>query len=267
MGDMNNLAYLYGESGENLDRALEVASSVYRKLPDNPDVADTLGWLYVITKNYSEAEPYLQKAIDKKPDTPAIIYHMGVLLYHQQKQQEAELLLNDAVAKGITGKELSGAKEILAEIEKFTTQLLKAVAAKEEGDSVEAITLFEEILKREGYNGVAAADLAILYAEQNQDITKALELAQKAYDEKPTDAHRADALGWVYYHQGSLLMAKKYVEEALSNDESYGAAQLHLGAIYLEKEDIEAAKKALEKAGTMTLSTADKKQLEKLLQE
>ena len=263
---MNNLAYLYGESGENLDRALELASSVYRKLPGNPDVADTIGWLYVIQKKYSEAEPYLLKAIEKKPDTAAIVYHLGVLRYHQKKQQDAEVLLNDAVAKGITGKELSGAKEILAEIEKFTTQLRMAITAKEAGDSTKAINLYEEILKREGFNGVAAADLAVLYAEQSKDIKKALELAQKAYDAKPTDAQRADALGWVYYHQGSLLMAKKYVEEALSNDESYGAAQLHLGAIYLKKEDAEAAKKALEKAGTMTLSTADKKQLEKLLQ-
>jgi len=264
MPAMNNLAYLYGESGENLDRALELALSVYRKLPKNPDVADTLGWLYVVKKEYSEAESYLQKAYDKKPDTPVIIYHLGVLRYHLKKQKEAEELLNDAIVKGITGKELSGAKEILVEIEKFNKQLLMAVAAKDKGDSAKAMSLFEGILKRVGYNGVAAADLAVLYAEQNKDITKALDLAQQAYDEQPTDAHRADALGWVYYHQGSLLMAKKYVEEAIANDEQYGAAHFHLGAVYLKKEDIAAARKAFEKAGNMIMSAADKKQLNTL---
>jgi tetratricopeptide (TPR) repeat protein len=267
MPAMNNLAYLYGESGENLDRALELALNVYRKLPENPDVADTLGWLYVIKKEYAEAEPYLRKAYTKKPDSPAIVYHMGVLYYHLKKLQDAEKLLNDAVAKGISGKELSAAKEILAEIEKFNRELLVAVAAKEQGENAKAISLFEETLKRVGFNGDAAADLAVLYAEQNKDITKALDLAQRAYDEKPTDARRADALGWVYYYQGSLLMAKKYVEEALENDEKYGAAQLHLGAIYLKKEDIAAAGKALEMAENMNLSVADRKQLTILMKQ
>lgn len=263
---MNNLAYLYGESGNNLERALELASSVSRKLPDNPDVADTLGWIYVMKEAYSQAEPYLQTAVKAKPDTPVIVYHMGVLRYHQKKQQEAALLLNDAVAKGLTGTELANAQEILVAIKGVNEQLLAAVAAKEQGDSAKAISLFEEILEREGFNGVAAADLAMLYAEQNKDIAKALELAQKAYDANPTDAQRADALGWVYYYQGSLLMAKKYVEEALDNDALYGAAQLHLGAVYLKKEDTAAAKSAFEKAGTMTLSVADKRLLETLLQ-
>jgi len=263
---MNNLAYLYGESGNNLNRALELAASVSKKLPNNPDVADTLGWLYVMKKAYSLAEPYLQTAIDAKPDNPTVIYHMGVLRYHQQRQKDAELLLNDGIAKGITGTDLSKANEILAEIGKFNTQLLAAEFAKDEGDSAKATGLFEKILDREGYNGAVAANLAVLYAEQNKDITKALELAQKAYDEKPTDAHRSDALGWVYYHQGSLLMAKKYVEEAIDSDEQYGAAQLHLGAVYLKKEDAAAAKAAFEKAESMTLSTADKKQLETFMQ-
>ncbi len=261
MPAMNNLAYLYGESGENLDRALELATGVYRKLPENPDVADTLGWLYVINKEYSEAEPYLQKAYAQKPESPVIMYHMGVLRYHLKKLQDAEKLLHEAVAKGITDKELSAAKEILAEIEEFNKEFLVAVAAKERGEKEKAVILFEKILKRVGYNGVAAADLAVLYAEQGGDITKALALAQQAYDENPADARRADALGWVYYHQGSLLMAKKYVEEAIENDEQYGAAQLHLGAIYLKKEDIAAASKAFEMAASMSLSAADKKQL------
>lgn len=263
---MNNLAYLYGESGENLGRALELATSVSRKLPDNPDVADTLGWIHVIRKAYSQAEPYLQKAVEEKGDTPAIVYHMGVLRFHQDKQQDAELLLNDAVAKGLVGAELGKAKEILAKIEGLNKQLLVAVSAKEKGDSVKAIGLFEELLEREGFNGVAAADLAMLYAEQNKKIARALELSQKAYDAKPTDAHRADALGWVYYHQGSMLMAKKYAEEAIASDDSYGAAQLHLGAVYLKEEDVTAAKRAFDKASAMTLSVADKKRLETLLQ-
>ena len=259
---MNNLAYLYGESGENLDRALQLALAVSRKLPDNPDVADTVGWIYVVMKNFVKAEPYLEKALAAKPNAAVVQYHLGVLRYHQKKMEEAEALLTNAMGKGLSGKELDDARIIVTGIEEQNNQLNIAVAAKEQGDFGKAIDLYEEIIEREGFNGTAAADLAVLYAEQGKDIAKAMELAQKAYEEKPKDAKRADALGWVYYHQGSLLMAKKYIDEAVENDEQYGRAQLHLGAVYLKKEDKSAAKQAFDKAGSMKLSSAEKQQLE-----
>ena len=263
---MNNLAYLYGEGGRDLDRALELALAVSRKLPDNPDVADTLGWIYVLQKEYSKAEPYLEKAIDKKPENSAVIYHMGVLRYLQNNQQEAKVLLQDAVAKKIIGADLDKATEILHTIEKSDKQFLAAVSAKENGDNAKAIQLYEKMLASKKFDGIVAANLAILYAEQNQNIDRALQLAQKAYDAKPKDARLADALGWVYYYQGSLLMAKKFIEEAIENDEYYGAAQLHLGAVYLEKENTAAAQKAFDKAEVLQLTTAEKNLLETLKQ-
>ena len=42
----NNLAYLYAEANENLDRALILAQTAVEQAPDNPDVRDTLGWVY-----------------------------------------------------------------------------------------------------------------------------------------------------------------------------------------------------------------------------
>jgi len=107
----------------------------------------------------------------------------------------------------------------------------------------------------------------MLYAEQNKDITKALELAQKAYDAQPSNPVAADALGWVYYYQGSLLMAKQYVEQSIDKNDKYGPAYIHLGAVYLKKEDREAAKKAFETAQSMELSVADQQQVEKLIKE
>lgn len=262
---MNNLAFLYSEENKNLDRALELATTVYKKLPDNPNVADTLGWIYVMKNVYSQAEPYLQQALTAMPDNASINYHMGMLRYRQKQQQEAETLLTKAVEKGLSENEQKGAEEILTAIVLSNEKLQTALSLKDEGKAEQAIPLFEEILKDEGFNSDAAAALAVLYAEQNKDITKALELAQKAYDGQPNNPLAADALGWVYYYQGSLLMAKQYIEEALQADTSYGPAYLHLGAVYLKKEDPAAAKKEFESAKSMKLSAADRQQLEKLL--
>lgn len=264
---MNNLAYLYSEKETNLDRALELANAVSRKLPDNPDVADTLGWIFVKKQVYSQADPYLQTAIEAKPDNPTVVYHMGMLRFGQKNIQEAEELLTDAIKKGISGIDLKNAKDALGKLEKSKVKFDTALAEKENGNSVQAIVLFEEILDSDGFSSNAAANLAMLYAEQNQDIAKALELAQKAYDAQPSDPRIADALGWVYYYQGSLLMAKQYAEQAIENDESYGPAHLHLGAVYLKKEEPEAAKKALEMAKSMNLSDNDRKRVDVLLLE
>ena len=264
---MNNLAYLYGESGENLERALELASSASRKLPDNPDVADTLGWIYVLKKAYAQAEPYLQIAIDAKPDNPTIMYHMGILRLKQKNMPAAEELLTGAIQKGLSGNDLTKASEAIVALGQSKERLQKAVSEKELGNAAQAIALFEEILDSEGFNSEAAADLAMLYVEQNKDIAKALELAQKAYDTQPANPHFADALGWVYYHKGSLLMAKQYIEQAIAKDETYGTAHIHLGAVYLKNGEPEAARKALETAKMMDLSAADLKLLERVLKD
>ena len=264
---MNNLAYLYTEKGGNLERALELASMVVRKMPDNPDATDTLGWIYVKKGVYSQAEPYLQIAINAKPDHPAIMYHMGMLRFGQKNTQDAEKLLTRAIQKGLSGTELVKANEALAELKASKEKLQKAVSEKEKGNAAQAMALLEALLDSEGFSSDAAGNLAMLYAEQDKDITKALELAQKAYDAQPGDPTIADALGWVYYHQGSLLMAKQYIEQALDKDDAYGPAYVHLGAVYLKKKEPEAARTAFKTAKSMKLSRADQKQLDTLLLE
>ncbi len=42
----NNLAWIYAESGANLDVALQLAQTAKAGLPDSPEVDDTLGWVY-----------------------------------------------------------------------------------------------------------------------------------------------------------------------------------------------------------------------------
>src|SRR5204862_1860628 len=42
----NNLAFIYAEQGTNLDVALQLATSAKQRLPDDPSVDDTIGWIY-----------------------------------------------------------------------------------------------------------------------------------------------------------------------------------------------------------------------------
>ena len=74
----NNLAYLYANSGENLDRALSLAQAAVRALPDNPEVRDTLGWVYYRRDVQSLAIGAFEESIAKDPDNPAYHYHLGL---------------------------------------------------------------------------------------------------------------------------------------------------------------------------------------------
>jgi tetratricopeptide (TPR) repeat protein len=58
----NNLAYLYANSGRNVDRALDLAQDAKAMLPDNPSVADTLGWVLYKRGVPSAAIGYLKEA-------------------------------------------------------------------------------------------------------------------------------------------------------------------------------------------------------------
>jgi tetratricopeptide (TPR) repeat protein len=83
----NNLAWLYAESGENLDRALELAQTARSHLPTDAEPLDTLGWVYLKKGMMSQAQTFIRQAIDLNPNNPLYHYHLGVL--YAQKGDDA----------------------------------------------------------------------------------------------------------------------------------------------------------------------------------
>ena len=68
----NNLAWLYAESGENLDRALELAQIARTHLPADAEPLDTLGWVYMKKGVMSQAETFIRQAVDLDPNNAAV---------------------------------------------------------------------------------------------------------------------------------------------------------------------------------------------------
>jgi tetratricopeptide (TPR) repeat protein len=82
----NNLAYLLAESGQNLDRALDLAQEAKAALPDNPNAADTLGWVLQKRGVPAAAIGYLKEAESAMPAAdPALV----VVRYHLAQAYEA----------------------------------------------------------------------------------------------------------------------------------------------------------------------------------
>ena len=89
-------------SGGNIDVAMSLAETARRGMPDSPNVADTLGWIYFQKGVYGSAISMLQEALKlqqktKAPENANIHYHLG-LAYQKTQQpvlarQQLELVL------------------------------------------------------------------------------------------------------------------------------------------------------------------------------
>jgi Flp pilus assembly protein TadD len=67
---MNDLAYLIVESGGNLEEALVVAQKAVQAAGGEPEVADTLGWIYSRKNMNDSALLIFRGLVGKYPDRP-----------------------------------------------------------------------------------------------------------------------------------------------------------------------------------------------------
>jgi tetratricopeptide (TPR) repeat protein len=85
----NNLAWLLADaenpSPEDLDRALELAQDAKERLPQNPSVADTLGWVMFKKNLPTAAISLFREAIEGYPESSAV---RSVVRYHLAQAYE-----------------------------------------------------------------------------------------------------------------------------------------------------------------------------------
>jgi tetratricopeptide (TPR) repeat protein len=74
----NNLAWLYAETGGNIDQATDLAQMAKSQAPDQPAFNDTLGWIYYKKDLVEQAVPLLQQSLDKDPENALTHYHLGM---------------------------------------------------------------------------------------------------------------------------------------------------------------------------------------------
>ncbi len=98
----NNLAYLITESGGDLDRALDLAQEAKELLPDNPNAADTLGWVLYKKNVPSAAIGYLREAESGlRPEDPqlgTVRHHLAMAYEANGQPDQARSVLERALA-------------------------------------------------------------------------------------------------------------------------------------------------------------------------
>jgi tetratricopeptide (TPR) repeat protein len=115
----NNLAWLLAsEEGADLGEALRLAMQAKQALPDQPHIADTLGWVHYKRKSYPLAISQFKQALDNRPDDPIIQYHLALALYGNGDKQEAIASLEKALAGDGKFDDRGKAESLLSEWKK-----------------------------------------------------------------------------------------------------------------------------------------------------
>jgi len=87
----NNLAFIYAEQGEKIDRALALATIAKENSPENPFISDTLGWVYYKKGVYFKAVSILKESAEKVQKNPIIYYHLGMAYAKRGEAGDAKL--------------------------------------------------------------------------------------------------------------------------------------------------------------------------------
>jgi tetratricopeptide (TPR) repeat protein len=111
---LNNLAWLYGEAGD--PRAVELGRRAHEAQPNNPAIADTLGWIYLERGEANLALPLLRQATEGAPGDAEIRYHWAVALA-ETGDDEARTVLSDLLDSGVEFPSRADAVQRLASLE------------------------------------------------------------------------------------------------------------------------------------------------------
>ncbi len=112
----NNLAWLYATSGGNLDVALTLAQSAKKQLPDQPEVNDTLGWIYYRKGLFRLALDAFEQSVQKDPDNALYLYHLGLTYAGQGENAKARRNLERALALDPRFDGADNARRVSAEL-------------------------------------------------------------------------------------------------------------------------------------------------------
>jgi len=196
--------------------------------PASATLMEIAGRLYADHGWYQDAKRCLQAALRIDP----------------QRTTAAAALAQSFAATG----ELGAAADSASRAGGKSAALLAAIRAQEQHDVAAAIDNYERAIREGEHSGIAANNLAWLYAEQDRNLPRALELAQAASAMAPGNPAVLDTVGVVQFKMRNYSEAIKVLEAARriageegSKGQLLAQIRRHLAQAYLRAGRTEAA--------------------------
>jgi len=110
----NNLAWIYVERSQKLDFALQLAQRAKQRLPADPRVNDTLGWIYFKKNLTGQAIPLLEEGVKGDSTNALHLHHLGMAYYQAGDWVKARQTLERALKLTTWFPGIEDARRVLA---------------------------------------------------------------------------------------------------------------------------------------------------------
>ena len=228
------------------NKQISPAKSLYKRL-EKKNINEALkrgllGRISLLEEDYVQAVPKLTVFYKTYPSAQNAIYLAGAHLGNENNSKAAKVL------------------EHYLTIDPNNNRIETMLAGVYlENDSNKAIAVYDDVVKKQPKNVVAHNNLAWLYLEKN-NISKALEHAEKAFELAPHIANIVDTYSKVLLGSGDKRAALKYASKASEIAEGKDVdIQLNYVEVLIANNRINEAKDLLSKAVTSTDEQKEKK--------
>lgn len=113
---LNNLAYILAETTSDMDRALTLIQKARGLAPADPDIADTLGYVYIKKELPGSALPVLNDLVNKRPGVVIWRYHLALAHYEHGDVAKARQHLKTALSHQPSEEERFKINELLSRL-------------------------------------------------------------------------------------------------------------------------------------------------------
>ena len=205
-------------------------------------------------KRWSDAVALLQPLVDKYAGDPFVNARYIEFLLRAGDKDRARVAAATQVKFGV--RNTIGAAEAYVQNEQYDAGigLLKdALKAKPDevdlqfelgsayeraGNKAEAEKVFQQILDKHPDNHQTLNYLGYMWAESGVNLDRAQSMLQKAVAAEPTNGAYIDSLGWVYFRQGKLDLAEKYLTDATRLLPRDATVHEHLGDVLAKRGEV-----------------------------
>jgi tetratricopeptide (TPR) repeat protein len=266
------LAELYAGPLQQRDQAIEFAKKARALAPTDPQTAEVLGHIAFEAGNFSWAYSLLQESSRKAGDNFQVLYDLGMSAYALGKVPEARQAIerslkaspDAAQAKdamqflAMTGRDQKSAQALGDDQEVqgvLRTQpdyvpalMLQAATRRQQNDLKTATDIYLDVLRRYPDFAPAQEQLAMIYSNDPDNITKAYDLAMKARKTIPDDPELARTLAELSFKRKEFPYAIQLFQESAAKQPLPANDLYYLGIAQLQSRQELKGRESLQRA-------------------
>ena len=238
----------------NWDGSIEAFTAAKSLTPRDPEIDAYLVQAHLTARRFDRAETIAREALARDPDQPRMVRLRAQALLKAGKAPEANKLLEDGVAANPESREfVVGLADLYAD-QKRTDDALRVLerARKTFGDdqalTMRIATVYEgggrlgdaekelrKLMAEDPLNADAMNSLSYMFAENNERLPEAVDLAQRALKVEPGNPAYLDTLGWALFKQGRIEEAAEPLGRAAAMLTGNSVIQDHHGDLLAKR--------------------------------